>query len=62
VLVGLMAVGVAEVLEPELHGGEHGVVVVHKGTADPGTLRESVDRRSRSQPSVLVAGPCRTRR
>ena len=34
VLVGLTAVAIAQVLEAELHGGEHGVVVVHRGTSD----------------------------
>ena len=34
VLVGLTAVAIAQVLEAELHGGEHGVVVVHRETSD----------------------------
>jgi len=32
-LVGLEAVAIAQILEPKLHGGEHGVVVVHRSTA-----------------------------
>jgi hypothetical protein len=59
VLVGLRAVAVAQVLEPELHGGEHGVVVVHRESADSRTLRESVAHGGRLQPSVLVPGPSR---
>ena len=59
VLVGLTAVAVAQVLEPELHGGEHGVVVVHRESADSITLRESVAHGGRLQPSVLVPGPSR---
>ena len=43
VLVGLAAVAGAQVLETELHGGEHGVVVVHSGTANARILRESVE-------------------
>lgn len=42
VLIRLTAVAIAEILEAELHGREHGVVVVHRGVADPRILRESV--------------------
>ena len=34
VFIGLSEVAIAQVLEAELHGGEHGVVVVHRETSD----------------------------
>jgi len=55
VLVGLAAVAGAQVLETELHGGEHGVVVVHRGTADPRILRESEDDGALNHRHLLVS-------
>ena len=54
VFIGLSEVAIAQVLEAELHGGEHRMVVVHRAAADSRILRESVAPRSR--PQFFVVG------